>query len=282
MNCPLCTKESERKFKQNGFWIRACLDCRHHFAELDNESGHIERVYSDNYFNSGGAGYANYLSEERLLKARGYWYAKKLAKYAKAGTMFDVGAAAGFFLKGMCENGWSGKGVEPNDLMANHARENLKLEISTGAFEKIETDEAFDLVSMIQVVAHFIDPMTAFRVAEKITRQNGLLLIETWNRESLSAKLWGKHWHEWSPPSVLHWFTPDSLKRTLESFGFTEIKRGRPSKWLEASHAKSLLKYRLKAMPLSSITTKTLNLIPDNISLPYPAEDLFYAVYRKG
>lgn len=281
MNCPLCQKESARKFEHRGFWIRACLKCRHHFAQVDSVVNHIESVYSDDYFHGADAGYPDYLREESILRERGRWYAKKLSRYMKTGKMLDVGAAAGFILQGFIDSGWCGVGVEPNDSMARHARERLNLDVKTGAFEKFESDEKFDLVSMIQVVAHFVNPLDVFEKASSHTKDDGYLLIETWNRESLTAKMLGKNWHEWSPPSVLHWFTPDSLKDILSSLGFTEIKRGRPSKWIEASHAKSLLRYRFENMPLSFMTTRMLNVVPDKLSLPYPAEDLFFSIYQK-
>ena len=98
---------------------------------------------------------------------------------------------------------------------------------------------------MIQVLPHFIDPRSAMRVVSKILRPGGLLLIETWNRGSLTAKLLGKGWHEYSPPSVLHWFTPDGVARLAGQFELEEVDRGRPSKKIAASHAKSLLRHQL-------------------------------------
>jgi SAM-dependent methyltransferase len=280
VNCPLCRQESERKFEHRGYWIRVCLKCRHHFTELNSTENHIEQIYNDEYFQGAEAGYPDYLREEHLLRSHGSWYAKKISRYVETGKMLDVGAAAGFILQGFVDYGWNGRGVEPNDKMARHARDELKLDVKTSAFEKFESNEQFDLISMIQVVAHFIAPLDSFQKTSSLVKDGGYLLIETWNRESVTAKLWGKNWHEWSPPSVLQWFTPDSLKNVLSQFGFREIKRGRPSKWIEASHAKSLLRYRFENMPLSFLTTKALNIVPDKLSLPYPAEDLFFALYR--
>jgi hypothetical protein len=40
-------------------------------------------------------------------------------------------------------------------------------------------------------------------------------IIETWNRDDWVARLLGRHWHEYSPPSVLHWFNPDGLRRLV-------------------------------------------------------------------
>ena len=74
--------------------------------------------------------------------------------------------------------------------------------------ENLPVDDEYDAVSMIQVLPHFIDPKRAMAVVTKVLKPGGLLLIETWNRDSWTARLFGKNWHEYSPPSVLHWFDP--------------------------------------------------------------------------
>ena len=99
-------------------------------------------------------------------------------------------------------------------------------------------------------------------------------MIETWNRESFSARIFGQNWHEYSPPSVLQWFSLDGLTHFLGEIGFEKIAHGRPPKKISGAHAKSLLKYRLGNNFL-------LKLIPDGLNFPYPSEDLFWAIYRK-
>ena len=100
----------------------------------------------------------------------------------------------------------TGVGLEPNGAMTDFGREDLGLDMRQGTLESFDSSEKFDLVSMIQVVAHFYDPRAAFEKAAGLLDENGCLLIETWDRESVSARVFGKNWHEYSPPSVLHWF----------------------------------------------------------------------------
>ncbi len=69
------------------------------------------------------------------------------------------------------------------------------------------------IITMIQVMAHFVDPLDAFDRVARANKNDGLCLIETWNCQSLTARLFGKAWHEYSPPSVLHWFSPARLAR---------------------------------------------------------------------
>ncbi len=276
MNCPLCQSVSATVFKAKGFFVRDCVACQHRFAEVSADENHAAQIYDDAYFTGGGAGYADYLAEGEMLRARGANYAKILSRYTETGKMLDVGAAAGFILKGFVENGWRGVGLEPNARMARFGGEHLGLEITAGDLESFQTAEKFRLISMIQVVAHFHQPRRAFQNAFDLLEPRGFLLIETWNRASLTARVFGRNWHEYSPPSVLQWFSRRGLNEFLSGIGLAEIAAGRPPKKISGAHARSLLKYRLgeKLSPL-------LKIIPDKINFPYPAEDLFWAIYQK-
>jgi SAM-dependent methyltransferase len=281
MNCPICDAPTRRLFKKYGYWIRVCETCFHQFAELSPTLAHAEQVYGDEYFEGGGAGYPNYLGEAKILRSHSRRYSKILARYMQPGTMLDVGAAAGFILQGFTDGGWTGRGIEPNPRMAEYGRMHLGLPIETGTLEEFKTSDCYDLITMIQVIPHFFALKSALQTAEKVTKPNGYWLIETWNRESLMARIFGKNWHEYSPPSVLHWFSPSGLQNLTTQFGFREIARGRPSKWIQASHGKSLLGYKLKGSTLGKLAMKVVNLIPDDLSIPYPSEDLFWALYQK-
>jgi hypothetical protein len=198
------------------------------------------------------------------------------------GTVLDVGAAAGYILKGLHQCKWEGLGLEPNATVAAHARDQLGLQVTVGTLEDYRSDHTFKLVSMIQVIAHFYDIRQALKAAAQLTEPNGFWLIETWNRNSLVAKLLGQAWHEYSPPSVLHWFSPGTLNRFVQQFGFREIARGRPPKQLKGAHAKSLLKYKLGTSRPGQLASRLLDLVPDNLIIPYPNFDLFWGLYQKS
>lgn len=282
MTCPICNGVMRRLFTHQDYWILGCTVCRHRAAEIGAVANHVERVYGDQYFQGGGAGYADYLSEARILRARGQKYGRLLARYTTPGRVLDVGAAAGFVLKGFQDVGWRGEGIEPNPRMAEYARTHLDLDVVTGTLEQFDSPEQYDLVSMIQVVAHFVDPRRALRVAAERTRPGGFWLIETWNRESWTARAFGRNWHEYSPPSVLQWFSPEGLSRLAAQFGFHEIARGRSFKWISGAHAGSLLRYRLGNSRLGQLAARTVGLIPGRLAIPYPAEDLFWALFQKS
>jgi len=281
-NCPVCRSASRRLFQTCGYWIRQCDACGHQFAELDNREDHVSRCYGDEYFTGGGAGYTDYFGEERLLIARGRWYAQRIAKFCLPGTVLDIGAAAGFTLAGFHEAGWTTRGIEPNATMAGHARQRLELDVEQATFETWQTDRTFDLVLMLQVLPHFVDPAAALQKAARLVRPGGHLLIETWDRESWTARLSGQRWHEYSPPSVLHWFSRAGVARLAKAAELEAVATGRPSKWIAAAHAKSVLRHKAGAALFNRVALAVSSLIPDRVSVPYLGDDLFWALFRRA
>src|SRR4051794_15937989 len=119
MNCPLCRSASKKAFEVKGYAVLDCTTCGHRFADIAADEAHVAAVYDDSYFNGGGAGYSDYLIEGEMLRKRGQIYADRLEKTVKKkGRMLDVGAAAGFILKGFIDRGWEGIGLEPNVAIA--------------------------------------------------------------------------------------------------------------------------------------------------------------------
>jgi len=164
--------------------------------------------------------------------------------------------------------------------MAHYARACLRLGVDVGTLEGLQRNERYDLVSMIQVVSHFYDLRKALQKAARVTRPAGFWLIETWDRESWTARAFGRYWHEYSPPSVLHWFSPEGLRRLAEQFGLREVARGRPPKWIGGAHAKALLRHKLKGSRLERLTGGLLRVVPDRLAIPYLGDDLFWALFQ--
>ena len=73
---------------------------------------------------------------------------------------------------------------------------------------------------MFQVLEHLPDPAAALAEIRACLRPNGMLLIETWDRGSLVARLFGRYWQQITPPSVLWLLDRKSLVSLLERAGF--------------------------------------------------------------
>ena len=302
-DCPLCgSARTVLVFVHKGYPVRECSRCGHRYAGFQPAPDHVEDIYGDDYFTGGGAGYPDYTAEAKLLTDAGRRYGGLLKRYAivpgrgnneSVGTscrrapddvrrlleprLLDVGAAAGFLLQGYANAGWLGEGIEPNRAMAEYGRRELGQTIHPGTLETVSLNGMFDAVSWVQVLAHLPDPVESFRIADAHTRPGGLWLIETWNAASRTARILGEAWHEYSPPSVLHWWKPAVLKRAMEARGYRLRGTGFAQKWIGMGHAQSLVEHKYGR----GIPTKIARLFPKSWKLPYPSEDLFWAVYQK-
>ncbi len=241
---------------------------------------HLSQVYSDSYFTDGKDGYPDYLLEQEILIEHGYWYSKIISKYSPPGRMLDVGAAAGFIMLGFKNSGWECTGLEPNQHMVDYGRDQLRLDMKCGYIENINTDEQYDLVSLIQVIGHVFNLDLALQNISKIIKNKGLLLVECWDRGSLAARFQGRKWQEYSPPSVINWFTKKCLNQKINQYGFKLIRQGRPKKRISFKHAISILTNKF---PVFKFLCRFLKIILGNkdFFITYPPIDIFYSIYKK-
>lgn len=283
MRCPICSASMAVAFSMHGHEVFQCGACGHQAARPLDSAAHVASVYDDAYFFGGGAGYRDYPADGWLVRAHGRRHGRALKKRVSLGRLLDVGSAAGFLLQGLSDESWSGVGLEPNARMAGLARAQGQ-EVVVGTLERppeaLRALGPFDGLVMVQVVAHFHDIERAFANAAALTRPGGFWLIETWDRASLTARLFGRGWHEYSPPSVLHWFDRKGLARLARRFGFELVAQGRPGKWISGGHARSLVRYKLEATQATRWLAPITGLLPERLPLPYPAEDLFWALFR--
>lgn len=282
MNCPVCNNDNTQlKFLKNGFRILNCFNCNHVFTDFKPTAKEVEEIYSDDYFFKGGAGYDDYTLEKDMLIKRGEYYADKMNKFIEPGKALDIGAAAGFLLKGFENKGWHGTGIEPNNSIVEYGKKVIGVNIKRGTIETVELEDKFDLVILIQVMAHIYDLHHSMNRIYNFLKPNGLVLIETWNKDSFTAKIFGKNWHEYSPPGTLNFFSKRTLDRLMFQHHFSKIAGGTPKKSIHSKHAKSLIKHKLLESKGLKWMAGITSLIPGNLILPYPSEDLFWTLYKK-
>jgi SAM-dependent methyltransferase len=279
--CEVCGGDPPYVFDARGYPMFRCGRCRYTFTAPPRAD--LANIYDDGYFSGGGdgSGYPDYLAEGALLRKRGARYGRLLNRYTPPGRILDVGAAAGFILQGYLDAGWSGTGVEVNGSMAAYARDRLGLDVHTGSLESLSVTERFDVVSFIQVAAHFIHLRAALGRAAELTVPRGWWLFETWNSESLAARIFGRNWHAYSPPSAVRALSPHALDAFVAPFGFKPVAYGKPRKVIDARHAKFALSTMSRTSLLARAARGLAGVVPDRTRIAYPAVDVFWALYRR-
>ncbi|MEP7166124.1 MAG: class I SAM-dependent methyltransferase [Ferruginibacter sp.] len=276
-----CTEERIPLFTRKGYLIKECKTCGHRFTEIKDIDNHLAEAYSDDYFFEGKDGYPNYLEEKDMLLKSGAKYTRVIAKYIKPGKVLDVGCAAGFILKAFDNAGWECYGVEPNDSMASYGRKELGLDIRTGGMETFNPDQKFDLINLIQVIGSLYDLDKAMENISKLSKKDGLVLVESWDRESLAARFFGRNWHEYCPPSVVHWYSDKTLNQLFNYHGFKIIAKGRPSKTINLKHGLAIIAENSAKSKLKKRLFNFLSRTLGNVAVPYPPVDVKWYLFKK-
>jgi len=280
--CNLCKSVlSTIVFNVEDIDILQCDNCSHQFADIAETKEHITSVYGDDYFFDGGAGYDNYVRDSILFEQRGERYAKMVSRFLSPGTMIEIGAAAGFGLKAFANRGWKVTGIDPNASMVEYGREHLGLNLHMSSLESWVQAQPVNLVVVNQVLPHLFKPLESVQRISEWLAPGGCILVETWRRDSWTAKITGRGWHEYNPPSVLHWFTLKELQNLGVPAGLEVLSHGRPKKHISGSHVKSLLTHQVKRFPIARFLKYGIDLIPSKTRFRYPAEDLVWILYKK-
>lgn len=279
--CPICGTRGTRALKVRGDAVAECTDCQHRYLDEYLTDIHTEQHYGDDYFTSGGAGYTDYVGQGSLVESYGRRYARLVEPFCVPGKLLDVGSAAGFFMSGFKDRGWDVLGLEPNQSMANVAKQRFDIDTIQGAVEDVNVSQDFDLATMVQVIAHLRDLKLAVSKVASLVRIHGSILVETWDFQSFPARVMGRAWHEYSPPTVVNWFSRNSLDQIMLQNGLKRIASGRPSKKISARHAVSLLSHSLLRDGSSRRFGWLVSYTPKSLLLPYPSFDVFWGLYRK-
>lgn len=276
-----CSKTHNFLFKKNGYDVMACSFCELGYVNIPGFEAEVKSVFNDDYFFGGKDGYPDYLREKDLIIESGKQYGNILSKYCKPGRLLDVGSAAGFILTGYKETGWQGVGIEPNATLAAYARNTQKVDVHTDTLDSFTSEELFDAISLIQVIGCLPELDDGMKKITKLLKPGGYIIVESWRRESWTARMFGKYWHEYCPPKVINWFTDNAIDSLFISHGYKPIDSGKPVKKINVNHGLTLAKESLPKIPLKTPMTNALIRMFGKYTVKYPAFDLKWYLYQK-
>ncbi len=234
VECAVCESTASELGWRNGHRIFKCGGCSSFFTWPLPADGENLNIYSEDYFNGagGGFGYADYDRDKQPMVATFEKYLDVIESFtpAKKGTLLDVGAATGFFLKLAVDRGWSGIGIEPSAHASAIGREK-GLDVRTTTFQADSIPPAsVDVITLWDVIEHVPDPRAVLQAAYRALRPGGLVAINTPDSGSLIARIFGHKWHLVVPPEHLFLFNLMSLQRALGEDQFQIVVRDKIGK----------------------------------------------------
>ncbi|MFQ5600363.1 MAG: class I SAM-dependent methyltransferase [Candidatus Krumholzibacteriia bacterium] len=237
-NCPGSAVKRVFTIRQGNRVVR-CTRCDLQFAELYPDFQEADAgIYTAAYFRKA--------IEEQQKRQR--IFSKLLAELEsvlhRKGRLLDVGAGEGTLLQVATEQGWQAEGIDVASAMVRHVREELGLVMHHGVLEDVALPErCYDAVIMNHVLEHVKNPVTALQKISRLLRKDGAVRIEVPNLASLSSgaknvqsrlKLKRNPWKHYSTEHHFWFFTPRTLKTTLETAGLTALRLEAPARqWSE-------------------------------------------------
>jgi 2-polyprenyl-3-methyl-5-hydroxy-6-metoxy-1,4-benzoquinol methylase len=176
--------------------------------------------------------YISHTDEKRGLFSKLYQLVKKWSLQKKAklifdqnngvGTLLDIGAGTGDFLRIAKEKGWQVQGTEPNKNASKLALEKgIELKPLLNDFE----GKHFDVVTLWHVLEHIPNLEETILKLSALVKPNGTLIIAVPNFKSFDANHYGKFWAAFDVPRHLWHFSKESIKNLFaENFELEKVE----------------------------------------------------------
>lgn len=147
----------------------------------------------------------------QLVKKRALQRKTKLlfSLQKEIGSVLDIGAGTGDFLKSAQDRGWDTYGVEPNENARNlAASKSIALKDSLDDF----SNQKFNVITLWHVLEHVPDLEETIQKIENLLAPNGTLIIAVPNYKSFDANYYKSYWAAFDVPRHLWHFSKASMK----------------------------------------------------------------------
>lgn len=161
-----------------------------------------------------------------MLRALYRWRKAKFAPFmGRRGKTIDLGCGSGDFSVRMAKLGWDSSAHDVYESGGSEARRH-NIPVYCCQIEDLPSAAGtdFDLVTSWHALEHEHNPARILRVAYKLLRPGGELVIAVPNYGSLERKLIGNKWDALQAPIHLLHFTKRSMHCLLVDHGFESIQ----------------------------------------------------------
>lgn len=229
-----------KKYKWGGD-LYHCPDDSHISVDCNLTDDELYRLYGKDYWK--GKEYTDYLADERLTRKRIKGSIKILEKYLpvkESFRIFEIGCAYGFFLD-ECRKKWNCNvsGIDVSESALEYAKNKLYLDVIKGDYitYHLPNEGKIDIIAMWDTIEHLRNPDDFVKKAHHDLNHNGILIISTGDMGSFNAKMRGKKWRQYHPPTHLHYFSRKSLIALLEANGFEVLDVTYPWNFVSLNNA---------------------------------------------
>ncbi len=258
--CPSCgSGGATARHRVAGYTYLGCPGCGAAWLESP-EPFDAAALFDAGYFVEGTdrGGYPDYDADATLHRRNAAERIARLQRFLPGRehpTLVDVGCASGYVLDAAAAQGWNAVGVDIS-AWARAKVESRGFSAFATLRRAIEATPSPDAVTFFQSLEHVHDPAAAIDDAMSGLPTGGVIVIESWDADSLIARASGSRWQQVNPPTVRHLFTRRSLQRLLEAAGAHVVESRSTAKSVSPRVAAAVVAHRSPRLgaPLMKLT----------------------------
>jgi len=237
--CPVCSGGkfshqfdcTDRLVSYREFPIDKCESCGFLFTQDAPDENVIGSYYQSPEYIShtgGGRSFTDILyGIARIIMLKSKQCTVNRLTHKRSGSVLDIGAGTGHFVKKMQSNGWNAKGIEVSDDARKYASEVNGVQLYESISNESVGTGKFDAVTMWHVLEHIHDTGAMLKKVSDIIKPGGILIVAVPNCKSADARYYRENWAAYDVPRHLWHFDSKSLCKTVEIQGFTLIRTRR-------------------------------------------------------
>lgn len=220
--CICCGEKKERILVvKNGYTVVKCTACGLIYIKNLPDIEELKRFYSSDYFfrkTRDNIGYKDYLSDQAVHRLNFRALLKTIERIKNISNLLDIGCGYGLLLDEAKRSGWNAYGIDISREAYKYAKEELRLNVLNCDLvsSKFES-QFFDVICLIGVIEHLLDPASYLKEINRISKDSGLLLITTLSIEGAIKHL---NLFAYKPPEHLFYFSKKSISEILNKNGF--------------------------------------------------------------
>jgi 2-polyprenyl-3-methyl-5-hydroxy-6-metoxy-1,4-benzoquinol methylase len=237
-SCPNCAQGNVKTlFIDSNNRVVRCTNCQLQFAYTypEHEDADSE-IYSLEYF-------AEAIEEDKNTERQrifGQMLNEIESILGRKGRLLDIGAGEGTLMVTAESRGWQVEGTDISSAIVQHCRGGLGLTLHHGPIEDLALPaQSFDAIVLNHVLEHVRNPLTTMQEAARLLRDGGIVRVEVPNVGSFSSQfknllsrlhLKKSPWKHYSTDHHFWFYTPRTLKQTLETAGFEVMRLRAPNR----------------------------------------------------
>lgn len=183
MICDCCASErSERLFYDNEFALHRCSACGLLYIwPMPTASTRMTEMEQGHFASTKSVLSARkQLASERVQRDQFQRYVELAKRHVQAGRWLDIGCGAGLLMTLVAAAGFDAEGIELTADRRVIAQQTTGLPVFDRPVEEASfPDEAFAVISLINVFSHLVSPRGTLAELRRILRPGGLLLLVT-------------------------------------------------------------------------------------------------------